>query len=129
MTTDQINIAVSELCGIVVFEETDGSGLWSATGPGWFRPKTGISREHALRVSIPDYAEDLNACQMFKDHLSDREKEMYAEYLDNDDGHRIKENDYIAWVEMPPWGAFQYATLPAIEHCKAFLMVKGKWIK
>ena len=61
MSPYEINEAIAEHCGISVYEENDGSRLWSASGPCWSSYKTGVGREHALRVSLPDYTSDLSA--------------------------------------------------------------------
>ena len=60
MKPEAQRIAIAQACGITIRQEQDGSGLWSAEGPRWSSYKTGLSLEHAQRVSLPDYLNSLD---------------------------------------------------------------------
>lgn len=77
MTDEQMRIAIADACGIAVYEEPDGSGLWSCKGSY----KTGISKEHAQRVSLPDYLNNLNAMHEAEKVLTDDDHRRFRQLL------------------------------------------------
>ena len=113
MTDEQMRIAIADACGIVVYEEPDGSGLWSCKGSY----KTGISKEHAQRVSLPDYLNNLNA-------MHQAEKVFSAEQL-TDYGIELSKVVPCGWDAQVHWGKLAHAT--ARQRCIAFLKTLNLW--
>ena len=104
MTDEQMRIAIADACGIAVYEEPDGSGLWSCKGSY----KTGISKEHAQRVSLPNYLNNLNACAEFEKTLTDEEH-----------------NHYRAHIYGMTFNPRECFSATARQRCIAFLKTKG----
>lgn len=115
MSDEQMRIAIADACGIAVYEEPDGSGLWSCKGSY----KTGISKEHAQRVSLPDYLNDLNACAEFEATLTDDELWEYSKLLMD---YRQAANGFPL-ASRSEVLKLQKATVR--QRCIAFLKTKG----
>jgi len=112
-------IAIAEACGVTIREEQDGSGLWSAEGPRWSSYKTGLSLNHAQRVSLPDYLNDLNAMHEAEKGLTPEQRDTYICHLGTVVGH---------WDIFEDIGAVDaIATATAAQRAEAFLRTIGKW--
>ena len=112
MKPEEINKAIAESVGIEIYEEPDGSNLWSAKGSPHCHKRCGLSREHAIAVCLPDYHDSLDAIV------------PVVRALQKDEMTRV----IVALCKVTIYGkAFSaYIATPA-EWCEAYLKSKGLW--
>ena len=98
MTDEQINIAIAEACGWVVF---------ATTGP----------------TDLPDYVNDLNAMHEAIAFLSPEEADWFAVEL----SAIVVENPSKSWWDMNSNEVAHIANATARQLAEAFLRYIGKW--
>lgn len=108
MSTDQINVAIAELCGWTVVNGVICNTIPDNHGDPMLEPVG----------NLPDYHGSLDAMAQAEATLTDGEDEHYWVTL-----HRI--TDSWAARDWEDWKAVGSAT--AAQRAEAFLRVKGKW--
>lgn len=119
MSDHEINVAVAEAIGMRVYEEEDGSGLWSATGRlGGFR--VGLNKDHAEKVCYPHFCGDLNAMHEAEKSLTQEQLATYSAFV-----------GVLAISHLPMSRAvlmdFKMIHASARQRAEAFLRTVGKW--
>lgn len=118
MTNQEINERVAKLCGLDPVECHE-TGLWHLEYADGRKLgfRTGLSKDHAMRVLSPHYAESLDACREFECSLSEDDRHNYGRLIGN-----LERFDHL-------WGGNRITaliTVTALERCEAFLRLKGQ---
>jgi len=112
MKPEEINKAIAESVGIEIYEEPDGSRLWSAKGSPDCSQRCGISYEHAQKVCLPNYHDSLDAIVPVVRALPKSEYQLTI----------------LALCKVTIYGeAFSAYTATPEQWCEAYLRVKGLW--
>jgi len=116
MTTEEIRIAVAELCGWTVID-----GVYPRDC-GY--PPGHPQHKQEERAPLPNYPADLNACAEFEKTLTDEEFDRYVIILwdkiaDTEEAQKPGRNALSCFVRGST----------ALQRCEAFLRVKGKWVE
>lgn len=106
MTPKAQRIAIAEACG---WKNCVGDS-------GFVTRYKGTPSETTVRVTLPDYLNDLNACHEFEKTLTDPLRKKYQSVL-------IAE--VIGWIAYDNERISIHAT--AAQRCEAFLRTIGKW--
>lgn len=122
MKPEEQRIAIAEACGITVYEEHDGSGLWSAKGPRWSSYKTGLDLEHAQRVSLPDYLGSLDAMWEAEELLTEGQTQRYILALSE-----VTKAVFETYIGPPARMHFNLYHATAPQRAEAFLRALNLW--
>jgi hypothetical protein len=122
MTNQEINKRVAKLCGLDPVECHE-TGLWHLEYANGRKLgfRSGLSKDHAIRVLTPHYAESLDACREFESTLTGDDRSLYMDHIyliviqSNNNAVMGFENQWAMFNASPP------------ERCKAFLRLKGQW--
>ena len=105
MTNQEINERVAKLCGWTI-----------KTNTGLF-----FDSSDKPHISLPNYAESLDACKEFEGAIGKQALEYYAENL------AVAVWGSAIGNTMSYLGAAQLITATPLQRCEAFLRLKGKW--